>query len=111
VGSTSPSDTNIVFGDEHIRTVTPTATFTPTSTRRPPPTPGPCVGDCDANGRISIEELVRGVRIALGQPVPSACPSFDEDNNQKVTIDELVKAVNGALYGCVASYSDIAAGR
>ena len=81
---------------------TPTRTYTPT--RGPTSTPRPpaeeCVGDCDGDGRIAIAELVRGVGLALGNPVPP-CADFDPDGNG-VGIAELVKAVNGALYGCIA---------
>ena len=30
-----------------------------TATATPPPTPGACVGDCDANGAVSISDLIR----------------------------------------------------
>jgi subtilisin-like proprotein convertase family protein len=64
------------------------------------PTPGRCVGDCDGNGVVSISELIRGVRIALGQDSIDTCPSFDRDNNGTVEISELIDAVNNALNGC-----------
>ena len=38
-----------------------------------------CVGDCDDDGQVSISELVRGVRIALGlapvRTVPHSTPT------------------------------------
>ena len=80
-------------------TPTYTATRGPTSTPRPPAEE--CIGDCDGDGHIAIAELVRGVGLALGNPVPP-CADFDPDGNG-VGIADLVKAVNGALYGCVAS--------
>ncbi|HUI25874.1 MAG TPA: hypothetical protein VL403_07290, partial [Candidatus Kryptonia bacterium] len=64
-----------------------------------------CVGDCDHNGRVTVEELVTGVNIALGNAAVGTCPAFDADNNQHVTIDELVTAVNSALNGCPAEPS------
>jgi len=58
-----------------------------------------CVGDCNGNGTVAINELVIGVSIALGiQPV-SACPAF-EDQSGMVTISQLVKAVNNGLGSC-----------
>lgn len=63
----------------------------------------PCVGDCDGNRQVTIDELVRGVSIALiAQPV-SICPAFDRNQNDAVTIDELITGVNSALRGCFAA--------
>ena len=64
------------------------------------PTAPTCAGDCNANGTVSINELVIGVAIALGNQPVSACPAFDANNDQHVTISELVTAVNNALNGC-----------
>lgn len=66
------------------------------------PAAGQCVGDCDSNGRITIEELVRGVNIALNRAAVSVCPQFDRNASGEVTVDELVAAVNAALRGCTA---------
>ncbi len=54
-------------------------------------------GDCNGDGRVSINELVRGVNIALGQIGIEECPAFDCDGDGQVSISELVKAVNAAL--------------
>ncbi|HUI24637.1 MAG TPA: hypothetical protein VL403_01035 [Candidatus Kryptonia bacterium] len=59
-----------------------------------------CVGDCDANGRLTVDELVTGVAIALGNLLLDQCSGFDRDNDQHVGVDELVRAVDDALYGC-----------
>ena len=49
-----------------------------------------------------VEELVKGVNIALA-PVPfDDCPEFDTDGDRKMGVDELVTAVNKALSGCGA---------
>ena len=61
-----------------------------------------CVGDCDGNGRLTVEELVTGVGIALGNLVLDQCSSFDADNDKHVAVHELVRAVDDALYGCGA---------
>jgi len=60
-----------------------------------------CVGDCDASGEVTVDELVRGVNIALGTAALSLCEMFDHDGSRAVTVDELVSAVNRALAGCV----------
>jgi len=62
--------------------------------------PTPCVGDCDGSLSVSVDELVFGVNIALGEADLAACPEFDADSNDLVTVDELVQAVNSALEGC-----------
>jgi hypothetical protein len=60
----------------------------------------PCTGDCDGNGSVSIDELVRGVSIALGNASVDDCPTFDSNGDGLVTVAELVEAVNFALDGC-----------
>lgn len=61
---------------------------------------GGCLGDCDELGAVTVDELVKGVNIALGNADISTCPSFDENSDTQVTVDELVKAVGFALNGC-----------
>ena len=62
-----------------------------------------CVGDCDGNGGVAINELVLGVTIALGSTDVSACPAIDADGHGDATINELIAAVNNALAGCPAT--------
>ena len=57
-----------------------------------------CPGDCDGDGTVDIDELVLGVRIALG--ANAECRAFDRDFSGNVTIDEAVAAVASALRGC-----------
>jgi hypothetical protein len=59
-----------------------------------------CTGDCDGNGTVAINELIRGVTIALGQAVAATCPAIDADGTGEVSISELVTAVRGGLDGC-----------
>ncbi|HVN83891.1 MAG TPA: hypothetical protein VMW17_03505 [Candidatus Binatia bacterium] len=59
-----------------------------------------CVGDCDSSGRVTVEELVTGVSIALGNLLLDQCPEFDVDGDKHVLVNELVRAVDDALYGC-----------
>ena len=60
-----------------------------------------CLGDCDGNGAVTIEELIRAVNIALNGDGVAACPSIDRSGDGTVSIDELVAAVNAALGSCV----------
>jgi len=65
-------------------------------------TPAVCLGDCNGDGTVSIDELIRGVAITLGEQPLSACPAFD-DGSGVVTIASLVKAVGYTLNGCPAT--------
>ncbi len=107
----SSGDAHVLSGRElsraagrPLRTATPTPTMgppTPTLTMAPAtPTPGGCPGDCDGDGRVTVAELVRGVRIVLGVEQLSACPAMDADGNGTVAVNELIGAVNAALGGC-----------
>ncbi len=64
-----------------------------------------CVGDCDWNSRVTVDELVTGVNIALGTAPLSACEMFDRDGNRTVTVDELVRGVNNALSRCTDPFT------
>ncbi|MBI3783083.1 MAG: hypothetical protein HY270_06760 [Deltaproteobacteria bacterium] len=59
-----------------------------------------CTGDCNGDAEVTIDEVIRGVNLALEVLPISACPSFDANGDAAVTIDELVAAVNAALFGC-----------
>ena len=80
-------------------TPTPTATATPTMPP-PTPTPLPCLGDCDRSGAVTVDEIVLGVNIALGERPLSACAPFDSGDDQAVTVDELLVGIGNALEGC-----------
>jgi len=84
-------------------TPTPTETFTPsaTPTVTPTPTPRPCIGDCDGDGLVHVDELLTGVAAALAGDV-AACPAFDADGDARIAIDELIAAIGAALNGCPA---------
>ena len=57
------------------------------------------VGDCNQDGHVTVDELVIGVNIALGELQLSACPTFDSSGDGQVTVEELTLAVNNALSG------------
>jgi hypothetical protein len=66
----------------------------------PPAQAQTCVGDCNGDGVVLVNEIITGVNIALDAAPISACPSFDVNGDGKVTINELIVAVNNALNGC-----------
>jgi hypothetical protein len=81
-------------------TATPSATATATQTVGDTSTPVPCVGDCGADGTVTINELLVGVNIALGDAALESCPMFDCNGSRRLTIDCLVRAVDASLNGC-----------
>lgn len=76
----------------------PTPTVPPTVT----PTPvvaSPCVGDCNGDLQVTIDELISLVNMALEPPV-SVCEAGDVNHDGAITVNEIVAAVNNALNGC-----------
>ena len=65
-----------------------------------PTAPAPCAGDCDRNGVVAVEELVRAVSVALGLQGLQTCSAADGDQNGTVTIADLIQAVAAALDSC-----------
>jgi hypothetical protein len=57
--------TYVLVFDADARGVPAIVTGGPGTPTAPPP-PGPCVGDCDDNGTVAINELITKVNIALG---------------------------------------------
>ncbi len=60
----------------------------------------PCVGDCDANGTITVEEVVRAVNIVLDILPPERCLAADSSGDRRISVDEVVKSVGNLLGGC-----------
>src|SRR5579862_7007811 len=61
-----------------------------------------CVGDCNGDGQVTIDDLVKGVSLALGGGV-AGCPSFDANGDGTITIDEIIIGVNAALSSCISA--------
>lgn len=59
-----------------------------------------CVGDCDGNGVVSVNENVLGLTIVLEDLPTAVCPSLDADSNGEITVNEIIVSVADALYGC-----------
>lgn len=65
-----------------------------------------CGGDCDLDGVVTIDEIIRGVNIALGSLPLSECVWFDLLGDGMVTVDEIVLAVNHSLNDCFPTGSE-----
>lgn len=61
-----------------------------------------CAGDCNGDGRVTIDELIASVNVALGVAGLQECAAVDVNRDGAVTVDELVAAVGSALNGCTA---------
>jgi hypothetical protein len=59
-----------------------------------------CIGDCNADEQVAVNELVIGVNVALGQAELSACAAFE--GADEVSIDMLLQAVRNSIIGCGA---------
>jgi hypothetical protein len=81
-------------------TPTPTSAAPPTATPTETPMPSACVGDCNGNRAVTINEMITGVNIALEILPVESCPAFDANGDRQVTVDELLQAVNNALLDC-----------
>ncbi len=94
-------------------TATRAATAQPTGTTHPTNAPGStatptvaasqCIGDCDGNGTVEVNELLIGVNILLGNASLDRCPSFDCERTGEVPVACLIQGVNAILDGCPAS--------
>jgi len=59
-----------------------------------------CVGDCNRNGVVTINELITGVSIGLDTAPINRCYALDRDRSKTVQIDELISSTGNALEGC-----------
>lgn len=94
----------VINGGLATPTVTPTVTASPSPTASTPtarPTGDlPCGNDCNGDGRVTINELIELVNIALGKVPLSACAGGDDNRDGVITIDEVIRAVNTAQAIC-----------
>jgi hypothetical protein len=59
-----------------------------------------CPGDCNGNHEVTVDELLTGISVALGNVPMDQCPAIDANGDGTVTIDELLAGVINALSGC-----------
>jgi len=59
-----------------------------------------CFGDCDLSFDVTIDEVVLGLKIALGDAAIDQCPGLDIDRSATATVEEVVAAVGSSLNGC-----------
>lgn len=66
----------------------------------PLPLAAQCAGDCNGDGRITVDEIIAAVTAALTGGL--SCQGVDRDNSGAITVDELLSTVSLALNGCLA---------
>jgi hypothetical protein len=57
-----------------------------------------CVGDCDGDGHVTVDELIRVLMIVLGVSSVDNCPRGLP--GEPITVDDLVTIINNMLGGC-----------
>jgi pimeloyl-ACP methyl ester carboxylesterase len=64
------------------------------------PQPIPCVGDCNGDGNVTVDEMVRGIGITLGTIEIEVCEALDCQGTGSTSISCVIQAVNNAIAGC-----------
>ncbi len=59
-----------------------------------------CNGDRNGDGEITVDEVLKGVNIALGNISVCECMPCDTDEDGAISIEELIRAVHYAMTGC-----------
>lgn len=59
-----------------------------------------CVGDCNGDAAVTVDELVTGLNVVLGRAAADACPAFACNGSAQVTVNCLVTGVDNLLRGC-----------
>ena len=59
-----------------------------------------CVGDCNGDGEVTVNEIITMVNITLGSAPASACTAADPNGDGVVSIADIIAAVNNSLDGC-----------
>lgn len=59
-----------------------------------------CTGDCGGDANVTVDEILKGVDVALGASATTTCNAFDPGSDGAVDVSELVAGVNHALLGC-----------
>jgi subtilisin-like proprotein convertase family protein len=99
-GSPTPTNTHTVGFPTDTPTAEDTPSPTPPAQGTPTPIGVPCTGDCNLDQKVTVDELVVTVRIALGQLPMTQCPAADANEDGSLTIEEPVSAVDHSLNGC-----------
>src|SRR5262249_23721965 len=67
------------------------------------PAPGLCPSDCNGDGIVKVDEVVRLVGVALDKSALKVCPPGDSNGDGVVRVNELVQGVTSLLDACPAT--------
>lgn len=67
-----------------------------------------CEGDCNGDRSVTVDEIILGVGIVLGDASIRDCQAMDGDSDGAVTVNELLTAVTQALQGCGGTFDEAA---
>jgi cysteine-rich repeat protein len=56
-------------------------------------------GDCNGDGRVAVEDLIRAVAIAVESRLPINCRATDRNGDLRIDIGELIRAIRSVLDG------------
>ena len=59
-----------------------------------------CPMDCNDDNRVTVSEIIVGVRLALSEGTIDTCSSADLNRDREISISELISGVRAALNGC-----------
>jgi hypothetical protein len=59
-----------------------------------------CIGDCNGDEVVTVDELLTGINIALGAAATAVCESLDVNRDAAVRVDELLQGIEELLVGC-----------
>jgi YVTN family beta-propeller protein len=111
----SPSETFAMITDSEAGRVLVADTATKRLTASIPVGSGPggvaigcgagaqCVGDCNSDRSVTVDELLTMVNIGLEIAPSSDCTAGDFNGDGQITVDEILTAVNNLLDGCAAA--------
>jgi len=94
--------TNGAIGQSRVTTAVSFEIASTGPTPTPTVAPGPCIGDCNGDHQVTVNELIQMVNIALGSAAVSTCRSGDPNADGEIAVNEIVAGVNNALNGCPA---------
>ncbi len=105
--TTTPADTTTPTAPAPTSSATPETTATAVQTATPSPVPATltpavpsCIGDCNGDGIVTVDELLTMVNIALGNAQLQSCVAGDDNGDGQISVDEILTAVNNGLNGC-----------
>ena len=59
-----------------------------------------CIGDCNTDGSVTVNEILGMIDVALGNAQVVGCSAGDANIDDQITVDEILTAMNAALGGC-----------